>query len=369
MNEDLVREDIWKLVESDFGEGKFDIAVSTAFRRVESTLQKMSASSAIGNGLIEGSFGKSIVISSKAQDLESLKKLFQGSIGFFKGSRSHGSTPIVPVGGAVQCLRILGLASALMDLLDYDESRRPRIASFRQTGESIEFQCSNVGQNATCIVDNDAVRVISRRAGLFEIDSSSLSVGQHTAVLTDDGVVSTSFEFEVIPEMPINWHRVLQVDVALYSDENCRNRRPEIGVILESYEGGKSLQRCFPTAQQYEAGDYVTWDWSQDSGSLGETWIRDPSGEVIQAWQGASFFGGKATKPKFQPRTVGLKMFPEHRAQLAVGEVIPFMLEEHITDGVGQWDSLSDEGKSVTSSNEAVVFLDQGKCLLRAKSV
>ena len=233
----------------------------------------------------------------------------------------------------------------------------------------MEFQCDNIGPSTTCIVDNDGVRIISRRSGLLEIDSSDLSVGQHTAVLTDSGVVSVSFEFEVILERPINWHRVQQVDVALFLDDKCMTQKAEVGVILESFEGGKLLRRCFPTTQQYEAGDYVTWEWPANLGSVGETWIRGPSGEVIQAWLGSSFFGGQSTQAQFSPRTVGLRLYPEHRVQLGVGELIPFMLEEHITDGVGQWDSLSGEGKSVTSSDEMVVFVDRGMRVLRAKGV
>ena len=362
-----IRADLWALVQADVDGRNFDAAISSAFRHVEAEIQQLSGSAAIGNTLIETTFGNRIVISSRTQDTESLKSLFKGSIGFYKGARSHGSMPTVPIRTREKCLRVLTLAAELLDLLDHDQSRRPAITSYRQGGEAVEFRCTNVGPTAQCLIDDQERTAISRSADRIALSSTSLALGQHMAVLVNGSVSSLPFEFEILAEQPASWHRVLQADVPMYSDSEAENQRSGFGVVLESYEGGRLLHRCFPTKIHYDAGVYVSWEWPEVGESLDETWIRDPSGQIVPAWNGSTYFGGRPTQPEFSPRVTGIRLSPEGRVQLGVEESMPLMLLERWGDGIGVWESPSRSDLDVTSSDESIVFVDRKKQVVRAK--
>jgi hypothetical protein len=129
-------------VQADVAGGSQDSAISTAFRHIETLIQHRSGHSGVGSGLIEATFGSRIVFSGNAMDEHS--NLIKGALGFYKGSRSHGASPTIPVVSEEKLLSVLSIASALLDLLDYDFAVRPVIRSYGQRGTFIEFHCDNV---------------------------------------------------------------------------------------------------------------------------------------------------------------------------------------------------------------------------------
>jgi hypothetical protein len=362
---DPVRPDLWSLVGAKVDLGEFDEAISLAFRHVETVIQTAAANRGIGNNLIDSAFGNSVVISRNTQDAESLKSLFKGSIGFFKGARSHGTGPVIRVVSRDQCLRIVALASVLLDLLDHSEAYRPAVDSYRQLGDSVEFQVRNVTPQTTIHVNGAARRIISRRHDFLTVEVSELSVGSHTVLLRNQDVQSPEFGFEIIEDRPTNWHRIERTDVPLFTDADGRNARTEVGVLLLSYEGGRTFRRCFPTRNSYEAGHYVAWEWDDGPG-LDETWITDDSGGIVSAWTGASYFRGSSVAPAHAPQVVGIRMFPQGRSELGIGEEIPVIVEQRVSDGIGHWEERI--RPPITSSDESVAHVDRHS-LLRAKTL
>ena len=365
MSEPLIRADLWTLVEADIDRGDFDEGVSKAFRHVETLIQSESGSNSIGAPLVDGTFGTKIVISRDPRDEESVKNLFKGSIGFFKGSRSHGARPPIRIASREHCLRIVALASVLLDLLDNDESHRPDLESYRQLGDLVEFQVRNVRPETLCLIDGAEARIVSRQQSVLAIDASGSALGPHQALLRTGSVEGAEFTFQVVGSQPLNWHRVLRADVTLYSDAAARNQREQVGVLLESYEGGRYVRQCFPTRETYEAGSYVAWEWDRAPG-VGESWIKDDSGQVVSAWLSAAFFKGHSTRPPHGPTPIGLRLFPEHRSKLGVGEAIPIVVQQQISDGIGHWEETVTA--PVLSSNERVVHVDR-RSVMRAKMV
>jgi hypothetical protein len=257
-----IRDDLWNLVQADVAGSREDSAISTAFRHIETVIQRRSGHSGIGSGLIEATFGSRIVFSNNTMDELSIQNLFKGAMGFYKGSRSHGASPSIPVVGREKLISVLSIASALLDLLDYDSAVRPAILSYGQRGTFTEFFCNNIDLTSELLIAGASVRIASRRNRYLIVDAAELPTGESIAQVVTNDVESLPFSFLVEPDTTDAWHRVVEANVTLYFDEAGNRRRPEFGVLLDSQEGGRIIRRCFPTVRHYDVGDYVTWDWS-----------------------------------------------------------------------------------------------------------
>src|SRR5579859_464629 len=132
-DEALVRPEIWAAARRYYDAEDWDKAIFDALKKVESLTQQQVGSTLIGNGLFElafnASYGQRVVISQDPRDIESLIKLFGGAVGIYKGDRSHGDEPAIKFDSREECLRILIVASALLDILDHDEARAPSVVS------------------------------------------------------------------------------------------------------------------------------------------------------------------------------------------------------------------------------------------------
>jgi hypothetical protein len=139
--------------------------------------------------------------------------------------------------------------------------------------------------------------------------------------------------------------------------------------MLESYEGGRLLKRCFPTTRDYTEGDYVSWDWSREGVGVGETWIKDPSsGHPLYAWTTSSFFEGSPRSPLHEPRLTGIVLSPRTALSLAPGSAIPWVVQASYADGAVLWRQRIPPGEvQVSSDNEDVLYADKNG-VLRSKN-
>lgn len=121
------------------------------------------------------------------------------------------------------------------------------------------------------------------------------------AAVSDDEILraidSGLVLLRAIRGVPRETHKVVHVNVPLFSDERARERRNDVkGVILESMSPGGVVanRRIYPTTStELRPGMIVSWSWESDR-AWDETWYLDPeSGDVVSAWQSAAEFTGQ----------------------------------------------------------------------------
>jgi uncharacterized protein (TIGR02391 family) len=129
----ILREEIAGAAADHLLADRFDDAIFAAFRLIEHEVQQRSGSISIGEPLIKAAFREMsapIRVSEREQDKDRLVQLFAGSIGLFKGDRSHKDRPLLACRSRRECLRLLAHASSLLDLLDRDIDRAPTVRGY-----------------------------------------------------------------------------------------------------------------------------------------------------------------------------------------------------------------------------------------------
>ncbi|MCG6146614.1 hypothetical protein [Leptospira bandrabouensis] len=99
-----------------------------------------------------------------------------------------------------------------------------------------------------------------------------------------------------INAIPREINIVYQINIQLYSDENCTIKNMKgFGLMLETTSPGKTTKtlRIFPTnLTNYEIGKCVTWEWSFDNVWDKCFYIHPDTNEKTLAWsQSAEFIG------------------------------------------------------------------------------
>lgn len=100
--------------------------------------------------------------------------------------------------------------------------------------------------------------------------------------------------YKSLHSVPREIHRVFFPRVEIYSDPAGLARRDDcwgVGIGSRGNERPYSI-RVFPTTRNYEAGQFVSWDWGEKA--IGESWFRNPETENIEyAWTQALEFIGR----------------------------------------------------------------------------
>lgn len=354
-----LRPEIVEAAKGAFDSGLWDDAIFSAFRLVEARIQDRIGNQSIGDQLMEEAFGGSsprILLSKQRRDQERLISLFGGSIGFFKGDRSHGATPEVPCPSAEVCARILTLASTLLDLLDLDLGLAPTIEAFRQDqADVLELAVSRVTGAPRVLVDGQVVQVVSRTNRTLAVRWEAATPGVHQVVVEDSGRRSQPFEVALWSEQPPeNWHRVAAVDVPLYSDPELKELRAEKAVAIESHEGERVFRRVFPTRRSFNVGSYVSWEWDL-AATVGQSWVRSAEGSWL-AFSSSGFFAGNETAPLHEPRLVRIETRPRE-VLLRPNTRSPLLVVGYHSDGVGLWRRVENQGATLAVDDEDIAFV------------
>jgi hypothetical protein len=173
----------------------------------------------------------------------------------------------------------------------------------------------------------------------------------HTVWLTNDPGLSS-------------WHRVIEVNLPLYSDADGEEQLAVTGVRLYSLEAGTASERILPTREVYTVGHYVSWDWSSSTG-IGGAWIRDrDGGSLRKLWEFSTLFEGQPVAPAHPTRLMHISMEPG-RLRLRSGTKTPLRVLAHLTDGTARWTEPLDDPK-VETDDQKTVFFGGGAVIAKA---
>jgi|GEM_PF-3431121 len=370
----LVRSDIWEAAGKAWSAGLPEEAVFNAFKRVEAVVQERLGSKSIGDPLVMEAFGDGTTpprldIATDKRDVRRLRQLFAGSIGLFKGDRSHGDEPAIPVGDdTAYGLRLLMSASALLDLLDRDVTIAPLVRGLPHQGapDILTFWADRAGPSVRVFVDGSEVKVVSRLGEQIQVSIEDFAAGTHALVLQDGPHRSRPQGFDSWSEPPaMSWHRVLTIDVPVYADAQANVIRPERAVLLESHESGNKYRRVFPSATTAQPGQYVTWEWNAEVPGVDESWVRVQN-EVLYGWTGSMFFAGVGRSPLHEPRPTRLVVRPSP-VRLRPGSAMPLRVMAAYSDGVGSWTEDVTHKVRAVSNDWAIAFVEKSG-VVRAKA-
>ena len=357
----VLRQEIVSASQHPYSSGDFDGAIFAAMKVVEDHMQRRIGSQLVGDQLVNTSFQTTpprIRISSRPMDAQRAAQLLSGSLGLYKGDRSHKARPSLPVHNWAVCLRILALASALLDLLDRDFAVAPMIVGYRHLGsQTLELWVERAGLQPKAWIDGAERPIVSQRSEtVLLVDVRGVPPGEHELFTTDATRHSSSISvFLNVSEPDANWYRVVAVDVPTSDAAGNPSQSPG-SIRLLAYEGGTRTERIVPTLRSYRVGDYVTWDWDLTQ-VIGERWTG--TGEDRgQVWESSALFAGVATAAAHPVRLSSLSLEPA-RLLLRPGESVPVRVMGRYTDGVGHW---TDEARTATivSADEKVAAVAKG---------
>lgn len=364
MTTPVLRPEIETVVEKSLAIGQWDGAIFDAVKTVEAALQKqVGRTDLFGARLISYAFedpadAPRVRIVATSRENHQLAQLFGGAIGFLKGDRSHKAAPSVPCPDEETCLRVLVFASYLLDLLDEDENAAPAIQAVRaETEESVELDVLRVSPDTVVLGNGVPLREFSREGHLIRVE---LPKGRkHVELVVKEGRRrSRSFPFESQPpRRDANFHLVQGADLPLYASPAATGQRTERAVRLQSYEGGRRFIRYFPIRRAFNPGDYVDWTWDM-SGSVGESWTRGPSGDLVYAWTSAAFFDGKTIAHTAMARTIAVEIRPRN-VQVRPGQKVPLRVIAYVADGPACWREDVTARAEIESLDVSVARLDQ----------
>ncbi|MDE0072493.1 MAG: hypothetical protein OXR82_08495 [Gammaproteobacteria bacterium] len=103
--------------------------------------------------------------------------------------------------------------------------------------------------------------------------------------------------YRALRSLPRERHWVQEVEVPIYSDEQCLHEIPGAkGVIIKTESPGDQTaeRRIFPsTRTNFKKGARVSWEWNLDK-AWPDAWYRHPdSDEVKRAWESSGEFVGR----------------------------------------------------------------------------
>lgn len=97
---------------------------------------------------------------------------------------------------------------------------------------------------------------------------------------------------DILRDLPVPRYAVAQAGLPVYEDARGEQHRPDVTAVVLKVEGEEGA-RVYPTTQQYQAGERLSWDWNMDR-VWGESWYLDvDTGEIKYAWRTSAEFVGK----------------------------------------------------------------------------
>lgn len=295
---DLLHPEIRKASEKIAETGAFDVAIFEAFKLVEDSIQARIGSNSIGQTLLNEAFGSNppkIDISSVAKDQNGIKSLFSGAFEFIRNDRGHKKNPTIPCDSEATCLLYLNFASLLLEFLDKDRSTFPKITEVRIYGTpespQAELRGNNFSASSVVMAGNDPLPVIQVTPNTIDLTLPSGFKGELEVV---NGVKKSSPFFcntTYFEDLPETWSLVIETQVKLFSDGNCRNLRAHVvGLLLRcSQSGGHEFQQIWPVRpdSSIRRGDYVQ-PTEFERNSVDQTWYIAPgTTQVEDAWLSA----------------------------------------------------------------------------------
>lgn len=357
----LVREEIADSAAELVRANQFDEAIFAAMRRVEHELQQRAENTQIGDPLVKYAFRDSatpIRISERGQDNDRMIELFCGAIGLLKGDRSHKDRPTLPCRSRRECMRVLAHASSLLDLLDRDIDRAPRVRGYEHhQGDTLTLWVERAGAQVDVWLDGTVLlEKISFRAGTLVVSLAGVSIGEHRIHLVE-GTRQGTAQTVWITRAPgsSSWYRVSEVNIPLYADASGQQQLDVAGVRLLALESGVTSERIYPTRQNYQVGHYVDWHWSNEA--IQETaWAYDRApGPPRVLPIGGALFDGQPIAPAHAERLMGISIEPNH-LRLRGGDKVPLRVLGHYTDGVATWNEPLDDPDISTGDEKIAMF-------------
>ncbi|MEV0566879.1 TIGR02391 family protein [Dactylosporangium sp. NPDC050588] len=342
--------------------GLFDDAIFAAYRRVEHDVQQRTGLKSIGDRLVDDAFktaSNRITISARAQDADRLVEIFGGALGLHKGDRSHKDKPALPCRSRDECFRQLAAASTLLDLLDRGVDQAPAMIGYQQREDRLELSVERAGPGVTVWMDDQPLQIRARTAVTLTVDIAGVPAGLHDLYLVDGTKQGPAVPIVVSRDLGSdNWYRVDEVAIQLFRDD-AGTLHPDVqGVRLTGLEDRLPISRIVPTAEQYQVGDYVRWEW--DSRVVGEVWTAQPPGtsKYVQLFDASTRFTGSVIGAGQQERTVRLSFEPP-LLHLRRGEKAPVRVLRHVSNGIASWTEPLDS-VSVVPGDESIVYYKGG---------
>jgi hypothetical protein len=363
----LLREEIVASSGRQVSARLFDEAIFNAYRYVESALQQSRQVPDIGDRLVDHAFlsgPNPIRVSARLADGDRLIQIFAGSIGLFKGDRSHKHKPSLPCRSLRECIRQLAHASSLLDLLDRDVAAAPHFRAVNQSATTLTLLAERISPQTRVLLDENERPVVAQSVGTLTVDISDVPAGDHELVLVDGSRQSPVRTIWLSREPGREaWYRVEEINIPLFTDASCTERHAAAGVRLAILESGAAREQVFPSEKSYRVGDYVSWHWDS-SKQYGEVWRRlGPGDPPVQLYIATILFAGEPEAPSHPQRLIRIALQPDP-LRLRVGDRAPLVVTAHITDGTATW-SNNIESAKVNSAEPRIAYAADGAVIAK----
>jgi hypothetical protein len=238
----------------------------------------------------------------------------------------------------------------------------PAIVKVRRLSHDLlELVVPTTSNDASVEVNGRLAQVIARETDVLHVRiPQGLGDQLHVQLANASGPGPPLSVPEHVQQGATSWHKVISPSVELFGDPNGTTRLDVRGIELESLESGRRYRRYFPTAKEYEPGQYVSWDFDL-SNVAGEAYVC--FGTALRpAWSSAGFFNGERQGSAGLTRLLSVKLRPASGV-LTVGERVPLRVIATFGDGYGAWDRDVSEDAAVEITLGAV-SVETGPSLL-----
>ncbi|WP_406170301.1 hypothetical protein [Streptomyces sp. NBC_00996] len=299
--------------------------------------------------------------------------MFSAAIGLHRGDRAHKNKPNLVCRTLPECVRILAHACVLLDLLDRDIAVAPAITGYAQRDDdTLTLRVVRATPTTRVLIDERPCRILRRTVGTITVSTAGIPTDEHNIVLIDGSLQSPSKPIWLVRGAGQgNWYRVVEVDIPLYSDQNCTVPLDTTGIRLVTREAGVQGQRIVATRTVYTPGDYVTWSWDSTT-TLPTAWARERANEPpFMVFNASTLFAGDPKAAAHPARTMRVSLEP-HLIKARVGEAPPIRALVWKTDGTATWTEpienprlQTDDKKTVSFEKQSLRVLAAGRCTLR----
>jgi hypothetical protein len=170
------------------------------------------------------------------------------------------------------------------------------------------------------------------------------------------------------------FHEVLQTDIALFSDSDCKHINPLVrGIKIKTYEPGKTRESVRPCKQIFQIGDYIIDDIVFNLSSTEvvneDTWCREPlTGEAIYCFTASIVYKFKQIGRTASLKNIGIELKP-NKIKIYKDEIYTPQVYLKKFDGVRLQIELLTSGFKLSSEDESMAFIDMKKNQIIAKKL
>ncbi|MEU9247786.1 TIGR02391 family protein [Streptomyces sp. NPDC048385] len=362
----VLREDVAALCTAAVSQERYDDAIFDAFRHVEAEVQRRTGlPDVIGSRLLQHAFmeegPRQIKVTHRQGDQQRLYEMFGAAIGLHRGDRAHKDKPALICRTLQECVRLLAHACVLLDLLDRDMAVTPTILGYAQRDDdTLTLRVERATPTTRVLIDERPCPVLRRGLGTITVSTVGIPTDEHDVVLIDGSLQSPSTPIWLVRAAGLgNWYRVEEVNMPLYTNQDCIEPLDVTGVRLVIREAGVEGQRIVATERSYVPGDYVTWGWDTTR-TLSRAWARSRSNEPpFVVFDASTLFDGDPTAAAHPARTMRISLEPP-LIKARVKEFHPLRALAWKTDGTAAWTEPIDNPK-ISSDNSSSVSVERQK--------